>query len=229
MCLHCCKDLREVSDKGAKGTLVQYQNTAADQNGYALDHLRDIPRLNLTDSFPDWEADSDGNIPCLPKPYGGCGYPNLSLSRIFKMNWVAKLVKNVEEMVSGCKVNDSDGELSVETNMREDSSGNTLYCLTSEDIKTRIIDFRKHWVKGEPILVNEVWDSSCLSSWSPTDILRGIQDTAEDRTKCENLRVKAIDCFSFSEVSPITEFLHEWNNIFLCNFETLTICMRLLN
>lgn len=53
------------------------------------------------------------------------------------MNWVVKLVKNLEEMVSGCKFNDIGIFLDIglfylrfiECVYRKDSDDNFLYCL----------------------------------------------------------------------------------------------------
>ncbi|XP_024032595.1 lysine-specific demethylase JMJ25-like, partial [Morus notabilis] len=167
LCLSCCRDLQEASTPCINGVVdnkiggIQEMETLLEQPK--------IPRVkqNFSDKFPDWKANGDGSIPCPPKDYGGCGYPSLNLSRIFKMNWVAKLVKNVEEMVSGCRVY-NDGLLEkTEFNdhrhcqyaHREDDSDNFLFCPTSEDIKSGGIgDFRKHWARGEPIIVNQVFD-----------------------------------------------------------------------
>lgn len=211
LCLSCCRDLREASTPCING-VVDSKIGGIEEKETLLEQPK-IPRVkqNFSDKFPDWKANGDGSIPCPPKEYGGCGYPSLNLSRIFKMNWVAKLVKNVEEMVSGCRVYD-DGLLEkTEFNdyrhcqyaHRKDDSDNFLFCPTSEDIKSGGIgDFRKHWARGEPIIVNQVFDSSSVSSWDPMAIWRGMQETTEEKLKDENRIVKAIDCFDWSEVGP---------------------------
>jgi lysine-specific demethylase 3 len=166
-------------------------------------------RINLSDKYQGWKANNDSSIPCPPKEHGGCNYSSLNLSCIFKMNWVAKLVKNVEEMVSGCKVYDADtpqkSGLSDSTLCqhahRDDSDDNFLYCPLSEDIKVDGINkFRKHWVRGEPVIVKQVFDSSSISSWDPMAIWKGIRETSDEKIKDENRTVKAIDCLHWSEV-----------------------------
>lgn len=181
-------------------------------------------RLNLSDKFSDWKANSDGSIPCPPKEFGGCGYSSLNLSRIFKMNWVAKLVKNAEEMVSGCRVNDA---VSVENFGHDDpricqyahreDNNNFLYCPSSEDLKSDGIDhFKRHWLRGEPIIVKQVFDSSSISSWDPMVIWRGIRETADEKLKDEDRMVKAIDCFDWSEVrSKSFNYVSAFYNQFL--------------
>ena len=178
-----------------------------------------VPRfkLNFSDKFPDWKANSDGSIPCPPKEYGGCSFSSLNLSRIFKMNWVAKLVKNVEEMVSGCRVygdasslekTDFNDPRHYQYAHREFDGDNFLYCPVSEDFKSGgISDFRKHWARGEPIIVKQVFDSSSASSWDPMVIWRGIRETTNEKLKADYEIVKAINCFNWSEVGSTVIFL----------------------
>jgi lysine-specific demethylase 3 len=125
------------------------------------------------------------------------------------MNWVAKLGKNVEEMVSGCRMSDVDGPPETGLNalrlcqysQREASNDNYLYCPTSEDLKTDGIGmFRMHWKTGEPIIVKQVFDWSSMSSWDPLVIWRGILETTDANMKDDNKMVKAIDCSDGSEV-----------------------------
>ncbi|KAM5561214.1 E3 ubiquitin-protein ligase JMJ24 [Rosa sericea] len=207
LCLNCCLDLREASMQVVKGEVSKEIGDESQEKGTVLEQLPKV-RLNFSEKFSDWKANSDGSIPCPPKEYGGCGYSALSLSRIFKMNWVAKLVKNVEEMVSGCRVNDADNLEKTEVNdprlcqyaHREDSD-NFLYCPSSQDIKSDgIANFKRHWLRGEPIIVKRVFDSSSVSSWDPMVIWRGIRETTDEKSKDQNRKVKAVDCYDWSEV-----------------------------
>jgi len=136
------------------------------------------------------------------------------------MNWVAKLVKNVEEMVSGCRISNDYGttpEIGLsdlrlcQCSHREASDDNYLYCPASEDIKTDGIgNFRKHWKTGEPIIVKQVFDGSSISSWDPMVIWRGILETTDEKAKDENRMVKAIDCLDGSEVHIHLYLLSFW-------------------
>lgn len=219
LCLSCCQDLREAStnfgkeefsENDAAGRIQDTENASEQVKTSKL-------RLNFLERFPGWKANNDGSIPCPPNEYGGCGYISLNLSRIFKMNWVAKLVKNVEEMVSGCKVRDSETLLNTgsydhslcQYAHRENRDGNFLYCPSSHDIRSEGIgNFRKHWVKGEPVIVKQVCDRSSMTIWDPKDIWRGIRETADEKTKDENRIVKAIDCLDWSEVDiELGEFI----------------------
>ncbi|XAR52615.1 hypothetical protein NMG60_11020769 [Bertholletia excelsa] len=162
-------------------------------------------KLNLSDKFSNWKANSNGSIPCPPKEHGGCGCLSLTLKRIFKMNWVAKLAKNSEEMVSGCKVYDAGSQEATSGTCqyahRENSSDNFLYCPTSEDMKVKGIgDFRKHWIQGEPVVVKEVCQALPMSSWDPVILWKGIRETTAEKMKDDNRVVKAIDCLDWSEI-----------------------------
>ncbi|KAJ6414003.1 hypothetical protein OIU84_006752 [Salix udensis] len=211
LCLHCCQDLRAASKSGVGTEVNENQIDRRIQDRETLSKLviESQGRINLSDKYQGWKANNDGSIPCPPKEHGGCNYSSLNLSCIFKMNWVAKLVRNVEEMVSGCKVYDADSPqksgLSDATLCqyahRDDSDDNFLYCPLSEDVKADGINkFRKHWVRGEPVVVKQVFDSSSISSWDPMAIWRGIRETSDEKTKDENRTVKAIDCLHRSEV-----------------------------
>ncbi|TQE05124.1 hypothetical protein C1H46_009276 [Malus baccata] len=203
---------------GVKGEVVENQigeDSREEETKLEQPKLSKV-RLNLADIFSNWKANGDGSIPCPPKEYGGFGHSSLNLSRIFKMNWVAKLVKNAEEMVSGCRVNDAvslgktglnDPRLSQYAH-REDSD-NFLYCASSEDIKSDGIDnFKGHWLRGEPIIIKKVFDSSSISNWDPMIIWRGIRETADEKLKDENRSVKAINCFDWSEVDiELSQFM----------------------
>lgn len=198
LCLKCCQDLREASGVALHENLENH--IAGEEHSVVTTAEKDERskfRLKLSNKFPNWEANSNGSIPCPPQEYGGCGSLSLTLKRIFKMNWVAKLVKNSEEMVSACKVYDDSNAKEVELK----SKPNVLYCPTSESIKVEgIKEFQKHWSSGEPIIVTDVFDDSSMSSWDPVAIWKGVRETTEEIMEDNNRAVKAVDCVDWSEV-----------------------------
>ncbi|KAI3890234.1 hypothetical protein MKX03_035170 [Papaver bracteatum] len=210
LCLTCCRDLRQESLTAVNVESTETRISDGTQEGAVVVEQQNSleMRKKFAERFPGWKANTVGGIPCPPKESGGCGCPSLALRRIFKMNWVAKLVKNVEEMVNGCKEYDDCQQPfpSHDTKMcqfahREEADDNFLYCPVSEDIKLEgIAPFQKHWVKGEPVIVKEVCDCTSSSSWDPMIIWRGIRETADEKAKDENRIVKAIDCLDYSEV-----------------------------
>ncbi|XP_043724976.1 lysine-specific demethylase JMJ25-like [Telopea speciosissima] len=211
LCLTCCRELRQASPDDANEELLENQVGEKNQDeDTMLESSKSFKlRFNLSVKCPDWKANSNGSIPCPPKEYGGCGSSSLTLKRIFKINWVAKLMKTVEEMVNGCKVYDADNAqparlsdfCSSQAACREDNGDNFLYCPTSQDIRIEGIGcFREHWRRGEPIIVKEVFSCVSDSTWEPMAIWRGIRETTEGKMKDDNRTVKAIDCLNWSEV-----------------------------
>ncbi|XP_015066579.1 lysine-specific demethylase JMJ25 isoform X2 [Solanum pennellii] len=207
LCLSCCKDLRDATKLVQDDRGKQFLGRADCRETTSKEVKLSNVHLNILSKLSDWKADGNGSIPCPPKQYGGCSSSVLSLKRIFKMNWVAKLVKNVEEMVSGCKVCDSgdlenisEGKL-FQAAHRENGDDNVLYHPLSEDIRSEgIEDFRKQWSRGKPVIIKDIYDVSSMSNWDPIEIWRGVRETTEEKTKDDNRTVKAIDCFDGSEI-----------------------------
>ncbi|XP_068663362.1 E3 ubiquitin-protein ligase JMJ24-like isoform X2 [Aristolochia californica] len=225
LCLTCCRDLRQASLASETAELSESQKIEKDEGGTTVaalpETVRSADAFEFSHAVPDWKPNSDGSIPCPPKESGGCGCQSLLLRRIFKMNWVAKLVKNSEEMVNGCNVYGMTGpqscfacsgamasglsELSdakfIKAAHRKDSNDNYVYCPAPQDIKLDgISHFQTHWLRGEPILVKHMADLLLTSSWEPTVLWRGIQETSTDYIKEDNGIVKAVDCLDRSEV-----------------------------
>ncbi|KAG9443765.1 hypothetical protein H6P81_015105 [Aristolochia fimbriata] len=228
LCLTCCRDLRHASLACETVELSERQQIVKDEGEPTAETLpklhesaRSADAIELLRAFPDWKPNSDGSIPCPPKENGGCGCESLPLRRIFKMNWVAKLVKNAEEMVNGCNVCSMTGPRScfacngamasevseisdakfLKAANRKDSNDNYLYCPAPQDIKLDGIGhFQTHWHRGEPILVKHMADFWSTSSWEPTVLWRGIQETSQDYIKEDSGIVKAVDCLDKSEV-----------------------------
>lgn len=185
ICLKCCQDVR----KSTKDT--ENENT-----DFTLENQQNHSnqKTKLSDKISDWKANTDGSVPCPPQEHGGCGTSPLILKRIFKMNWVAKLVKNVDEMVSGCRMDE---------NAPVKMDGFVL------DVKSQGIgEFRENWGRGEPVVIKGVCDESSMLGWDPMVMWKGIQDTSDEKMKDDNRTVKAIDCFDRSEIDiELGEFI----------------------
>ncbi|KAI7736263.1 hypothetical protein M8C21_022713 [Ambrosia artemisiifolia] len=204
ICLRCCQDVRKATKDVGEPDSSRIQHEDVDILENQESPLEQ--RMRLSSKLHDWKANTDGSIPCPPKQHGGCGDSPLMLKRIFKMNWVAKLVKNVDEMVSGCKMYDISPQ-------NIDDLSSILYAPSCEDIKSEgISEFRKHWIKGEPVMIKGVCDESSMLGWDPMVMWKGIQETTEERTKEDNRIVKAIDCFDRSEIDiELREFIRGYS------------------
>ncbi|KAL1567379.1 lysine-specific demethylase JMJ25-like [Salvia divinorum] len=207
LCLSCCKDIRGASTPSVNEELddISLETNNSDQRPNSTR----LTQLNFIEKFSSWKADHDGSIQCPPKENGGCGSCILTLKRIFKMNWVAKLVKNVEEMVNGCKINncgdteETGGSLRLlQAANRENDIDNFLYYPSSEDLKSEgIKNFRMQWSKRKPVIVKEVCDDSAMTMWDPMTIWKGIKETAEEKSKDAKRVLKAVDCTDGTEVN----------------------------
>ncbi|KAL9235034.1 hypothetical protein vseg_009834 [Gypsophila vaccaria] len=208
LCLNCCQDLRVTTRADIANGVGDNHISERKQSVDAPSVQEPLPTqwLLLNSKFPGWRANGDGGVPCLPTEHGGCGSPYLTLQRIFKMNWVAKLVKNLEEMVSGCRVDDSSTSSEfiyglLECAHREKNGDNFIYCPSAQEIKRDGVEyFRKHWAKGKPVIVKEICDNSSIMSWDPVVIWREICEISDERMNDAKKIVKAVNCLDWSEV-----------------------------
>ncbi|TKV96146.1 hypothetical protein SEVIR_9G410200v4 [Setaria viridis] len=234
LCLDCCRDIRRsratiargednedhVEDKSRDSCSkrARLEPSTESVNDKSCSQQMDLNNIDIKSLVPTWRVSNDGSLTCGPHEAGGCGSSKLVLRRIFKINWIAKLVKSSEEMVNGCKVHDlQDGCLSYSDGRRldligqqnlglpkcsnsEDISGNCVYSPVLEDLKHEgIMHFRKHWIKAEPIVIRKAFEPSLSSIWDPVSIWRGIQEIMDEEMN-EDVIVKAVDCSNRSEV-----------------------------
>lgn len=239
LCIACCRELREgklggnEADSACK-QLIEHANC----QDTLLDEKNAIPRkrfgwesqdvlarhdicVSSSCKLPDWRANSDGSIPCPPKERGGCGNGLLMLKRMFKANWVVKLIKNAEELTSnhqlldngitvGCSLcfpptlsSESDPINSVvrQAASRENSHDNFLYCPNATNLVDDDMEhFQRHWIRGEPVIVRGVLDKTTGLSWEPMVMWRAVRERKAEKFREEGHTVKAIDCLDWCEV-----------------------------
>lgn len=198
LCLTCCLELR---------------------NGL---HCEDIPASGneeMVDTPPvtsAWRAEINGRIPCPPRARGGCGTAILSLRRLFEANWVDKLIRNVEELTIkyqppivdlslGCSDCQSFEEHAAHNSVRkaasrESSHDNFLYSPGAVEMgDTEFEHFQRHWIRGEPVIVRNVFEKASGLSWNPMVMWRAFRG-AKKILKEESTTFKAIDCLDWCEV-----------------------------
>jgi lysine-specific demethylase 3 len=240
LCVTCCRELREGFQPGgdeadsaqqcltertyfeSRDNLPKTLKVPRGRQGWELQaHSEQNNIFGPLHLPPDWKANSNGSIPCPPKEFGGCGSHLLDLKCIFKINWIAKLEKNAEEMASSCKVPEaskvsrpctscfkldfhvksglSDSKLR-RASYREGDSDNFLYCPTEQDIKDGGLEhFQKHWLRGEPVIVQNALQGSSGLSWEPMVMWRAVRET-NGKFTADTKTVKAIDCLDWCEV-----------------------------
>ncbi|GAB4844607.1 hypothetical protein Ancab_038007 [Ancistrocladus abbreviatus] len=239
LCLTCCQELRKGHQPGGKEARTSHQQFV--ERSYS--HVSDVKSKNIkrkkhasenqvgltsddsdlatASKFPDWEANADCSIPCPPKERGGCGRTVLGLRRIFKANWVMKLINNAKEITSeyqlpnvdssqGCSLcmshgskekSDTTSELR-QAAFREHGHDNFLYCPNAMDFSADALDhFQEHWIRAEPVIVRNVLDKTSGLSWEPMVMWRAFRETgAKGKSKEETRSVRALDCLDWCEV-----------------------------
>ncbi|KAF5200073.1 lysine-specific demethylase JMJ25-like, partial [Thalictrum thalictroides] len=180
-------------------------------------------------SMPEWKVEENGRIYCPPKEMGGCGNAFLELKYICKENWVSEMKVKAEMIVAGgsrsdygtskhwCTCFNSVGEVNVVDNKlrkaacREDSRDNYLYCPSAKDIQQSDLNhFQKHWVNGEPVIVQDVLESTSGLSWEPMVMCRALREKTNSRVfnqkkmkkiikGSSHLDVTAMDCLYWCE------------------------------
>lgn len=238
LCLMCCQELREGCQPGgieAKTSHEQFAKNFHNHDSTRIKRKTDNKRYgwesdlapssfdfqaDTLSPFPEWKANSDGNIPCPPKQRGGCGNALLGLRRTHKANWVAKLLNNAEDLTrdytpldvditkncSLCQPNLVEGKINPEVRraaFRDDSNDNFLYSPNALDISDDEIEhFQRHWTRGEPVVVRNILDKTSGLSWEPMVMWRALRETGSNvKFKEETRSVKAIDCFDWCGVS----------------------------
>lgn len=182
----------------------------------------------------EWKVDEDGGIPCPPKDMQGCGDGLLELRCILSENYVSELVKkggevadaynviDASEIPRQCScsstrgVNDLNSDTVRKAASRQDSDDNYLYCPKAIEIKKEDLEhFRQHWIRGEPVIVSNVLETTSGLSWEPFVMWRACRQMNHIKHS-RHLEVKAIDCLDWCEVSFVI------NLLLLLNSSTVT-------
>ncbi|XP_057721660.1 lysine-specific demethylase JMJ27 isoform X2 [Arachis stenosperma] len=234
LCLMCCQELREGCQPGgieAETSQEQFSERARNHDSSITKSEKQSKRYgwesqlvpdfqaDMSTPFPEWNANTDGNIPCPPKQRGGCGTTLLELRRTFKCNWVVKLLNNAEDLTrdytppdvditekcSLCQKNTIEEKTNLEARraaFRDDDNDNFIYSSNALDISDDEIEhFQRHWMRGEPVVVRNILDKTSGLSWEPMVMWRALRETgSKAKFKDETRSVKAIDCFDWCGV-----------------------------
>lgn len=208
LCLTCCRELRQGQQPG--GELAG----SAEQSSYA--RLKDKGSfIGNETKLPVWCANDDGSLPCPPSERGGCSSSSLTLKRILKSNWIAKLEAEANSLLPAdqkpsllsdawcsCRV-DSDTASTSDSHdkhlrqaaYRTDSRDNYVYCPTAQAAeKEGLGHFQKHWLKGEPVIVRRVLEETQGLTWEPLIIWRALRESTKSKV------MGALDCLDWCQV-----------------------------
>uniref|UniRef100_A0A1D1YWJ8 Lysine-specific demethylase 3A n=1 Tax=Anthurium amnicola TaxID=1678845 RepID=A0A1D1YWJ8_9ARAE len=224
LCLSCCREIRDGNLRGNcnivrpnylhRGVAYMHgEDPLPDtvQEKGVFDPYVNVSREDYFQKATTWKANEDGSIRCPPKELGGCGKSLLDLKHLCPENWVAKLLTKAEEIstvvelpqipVATQDTKCCDPEKSTENlrkaASRSDSNDNYLYCPRSTDNNPEDLEhFKRHWTKGEPIIVRDVIEGTTGLSWEPMVMWRVLRVSKASKLS----QVKVIDCLSCCEV-----------------------------
>ncbi|KAJ3691070.1 hypothetical protein LUZ61_020234 [Rhynchospora tenuis] len=174
---------------------------AASADGAEVEEVMSASRSDV------WTPQADGQIPCPPEKFGGCGNSVLELQSILGENYVSQLLQMINEMTSANPNLKEDGDTSKcdcstksdKLNLREAANrngtgDNYVYCPLGREVNEgELGHFQKHWMKGEPIIVRDVLGLTSGLSWEPMVMWRALRET-KYKDQVERLAVLAVDC-----------------------------------
>lgn len=203
------------SDYSHGGKRVQPE--ASNGQGRSMDLSTTATKSKIAEWLARTQANvaTNGGIPCPPAELCGCGGPILNLKRFFPENWLSDLQTEASTLLATFKMfepvdvtTDDDAhvcscsssfERTKEAASRENSADNRIYYPLSDDSKPdNLKHFQKHWVRGEPVVVQGVLQKVSDLNWEPQNMWSEIHVDTRG-SYLEN--VKAIDSLNSCEVS----------------------------
>lgn len=224
VCLTCCQELRKIIQLGEAET--SRKEKPGWQSQVAL--VNDLMAETSSHSF-GWKANADGSIPCPHKEHGDGSTTKLELRRLYNANWVTELIKSAEDITScyeppdvdisqrcfTCHTSGSEGNRNTNPEVRQaanrnEGDDNFLYSPNAVNLTDHEIEhFRKHWMKGEPVIVRNSLDKTSGLSWEPLVMWRAMREMgANVKFEEETRSVRAIDCLDWCEVSNLISLVY---------------------
>ncbi|XP_016499018.1 lysine-specific demethylase JMJ26 [Nicotiana tabacum] len=215
LCLSCCQELREGRFPGNSDEAVfQYLDRGYDymHGGDLLHENFHNMKISQDQKKPiTWIANYDGNIMCAPVEMGGCGNCILDLKHLLPKNWISTLQAKAERILIQCNFaqiisqpicTTDDPELLHKAASRVGSDDNCLYSPTAKDTMKddALLHFRRHWAKGEPVIVRDVLEHTSGLSWEPMVMWRALCESTDSKILTSMSEVKAIDCLAGCQV-----------------------------
>ncbi|XP_004233782.1 lysine-specific demethylase JMJ26 [Solanum lycopersicum] len=215
LCISCCQELREGKCLGnSKKAVVKYPNIGYDymHGGDAEPERYDDMEIPQDQNKPiTWVTNYDGNIMCAPEAIGGCGNFVLELKHLLPKNWISTLEAKAERILIQCNFSEiisqpicrtDDPEQLHRAASRVGSDDNYLYFPTAKDAieDDALLHFRRHWAKGEPVIVQNVLAHTSGLSWEPMVMWRALCEGTDSKILTSMSEVKAIDCLANCQV-----------------------------
>ncbi|GER52900.1 transcription factor jumonji (jmjC)domain-containing protein [Striga asiatica] len=219
LCIRCSREIYAGQIPGGPNNEIHYYVDKGYDYMHGGDPLPESSHAETAERNPktpfNWVI-KQGYIVCPPKEMGGCGVQELELKCLLPEDWISDLVIRTEKVMSRCDetlmsasqpVNCSrDPERSCKAAFREESGDNNLCCPYAEDILNEdgLLHFRRHWARGEPMIVRNALDQSSGLSWEPMVMWRALSEHTDENMSSRISGVKAIDCLAGCEVEICT-------------------------
>lgn len=219
LCLNCCQDIRRGKVPSRAEVKLQFEDRGNEYihgGGPApiLVPNTEIFRSNVAQSI-EWKANTDGSINCASKEMGGCGNHKLELKRILDKDWIRRLelrarnllkIGKPEQTIQKHNCSEIGDEMLRKAASREGSTDNYLYCPASSAFsdEEELLCFRRHWIKGEPVIVRNVLERTPGLSWEPMVMWRALCENMDSASGSKFSEVRAIDCLAGCEVDIST-------------------------
>ncbi|GAB2224689.1 hypothetical protein Droror1_Dr00005455 [Drosera rotundifolia] len=225
LCLSCCREIRNGNlPPGAKDVHFQYVDRGLEymhggkpDPSFLSDESSEFSvESDLVQPIPGWDANDDGSIPCPSTERDGCGRGTLKLRRLLPVCLISELEAKANHLLQNsetelalsecrCCVN-RNGSALLCAAFREGSNDNYLYSPFANDVlsKEAVADFRWHWARGEPIIVQNVLEQVPGLSWEPMVMWRALSEHADPNIRSRMSQVKAMDCLANCEVDIST-------------------------
>ncbi|KAI5064041.1 hypothetical protein GOP47_0020711, partial [Adiantum capillus-veneris] len=221
LCLVCCQELRRGEQPGGD----QAGSANSHLNEINADQLSTRVSVdpNCQKEFPMWKLCNEYDIPCPPIGRGGCGISRLCLRRTGLVD-IAALAADVDTTMNelcpagpivtdapapgpcnACFTSQIAGLASHKylrlAASRSDSVDNYIFCPSVLNMQEDVLQhFQKHWLRGEPVIVRDVFNNTNGLSWEPMVMWRAFRETTKSKAAEDAKSVKALDCLDWCEV-----------------------------
>ncbi|KAK1424584.1 hypothetical protein QVD17_19917 [Tagetes erecta] len=177
LCIGCCRDFRE---------------------GYLHVRIRNLRETKMIRSritrSTSWGFSVDGSIRCPPKNIGGCEKGILKITSVYPFNLTLDLEESAKKILCNFNFKKLNAQSDSSTCLLCDENGEVgLYFATKREFKDDNLEhFMKHWGKGQPIVIQDVFQSQPDLDWDFGFMLcEYLKKSAESRNNTETRSAKS--------------------------------------
>ncbi|KAL3729342.1 hypothetical protein ACJRO7_026451, partial [Eucalyptus globulus] len=209
LCLDCCQEIRQGKVPSHAEVKFQYKNKGNDYvhsgEPVAIHDMDPVPQLETS------QTNMDGSVNCARSEMGGCGNHKLELKCMHAKYWIRRLELRARNLLKFGKfehitqkhdcseTRDKMPKKAACRNSADDYLYSSIRCIMALGLyfcQEKLLCFRSHWIKVEPIIVQNVLEWTPGLSWEPMDSASGSKS-----------KVNAIDCLAACQVLKLKDWL----------------------